>query len=235
MRNDQKDNSVNKYILLLLFPFLIAGCSSKFRITGRYGSKESPYSFDINQDSTYYYKFYQFHEYEYSTGKWHGKGYRAIVLNSNNQNITIPLLQVESSKNLGGNINRFSFEFESNGIAAKDCECAIIINGATKVIRRCDSIALVEIGIPVSSLFVEIRKSPLLMTSLRFSLDPLITHIYSTPNNYGNFIKFKIVVNDSLFSYEVFKNRKLKFRKNGIYFYDNKGIKKHWIPKLTEE
>ena len=225
---------MRKYTLYLLLPVLLAGCSNKLLITGRYASKDSPYGFNLNQDSTFDYKFYQFHEYEYSTGKWKKKGNRTIILNSTRKDITIPLEVTESSELKNENVNRFSFEFRSNEIAAKDCECAIIINDTEKEIRRCDSIALVEIKMPVHKLFVEVRKSPLLMTSLRFSLDPLITNNYSTAKEYGNFAKFRIIVNDSLFSYKVFDNRKIKVKTDGIYFYDDKGSKKHWIPRFNE-
>jgi hypothetical protein len=216
-----------------LLPFLLVSCSRELIITGRYASKNSPYGFYLNQDSTFDYKFYQFHAYEYSSGKWQKKGNRTVILNSTHKDISIPLEVVESSELKNGNVNKFSFEFRSNEIMAKDCECAIIINDTAKVIRRCDSLGLVEIKVPVQKLFVEVRKSPLLMTSLRFSLDPLITNSYSTTKEYGNFVKFRIIVNDSLFSYKVFDGRKLKVKAEGIYFYDDKGVKKHWIPRLN--
>ncbi|MEI2824038.1 MAG: hypothetical protein V9F02_11520 [Chitinophagaceae bacterium] len=226
---------MKKHTLYLLFIFLLTSCSNKLFITGRYASKNSPYGFNLNQDSTFEYKFYQFHAYKYSTGKWRKKGNRTIILNSTRKDITIPLEATESSELKDENLNRFSFEFTSNGIAAKDCECAIIINDTTKEIRRCDSLALVEIKMPVHKLLVEVRKSPLLMTSLRFSLDPLITNSFFAAKEYGSLTKFRITVNDSLFSYKVFDERKLKVKANGVYFYDDKGDRKHWIPRFNQQ
>ena len=225
---------MKKHAPVLLLSLLLASCSNKWIFIGKYASNNSPYGLNIKSDSTFDYKFYQFHAYEYSTGKWYKKSHGDIILNSFLKDITIPLAVTESSELKNENVNKFSFEFRSNEIAAKDCECAIIINDTVKEIRRCDSIALVEIKIPVHKLFVEVRKSPLLMTSLRFSLDPLITKVYSTSKDYGNFIKFNIMVNDSLFSYKVFDNKAIKVKKGGIYFHNDKGDKKHWIPKLNE-
>ena len=225
---------MKKHAPVLLLSLLLASCSNKWIFIGKYASNNSPYGLNIKSDSTFDYKFYQFHAYEYSTGKWYKKSHGDIILNSFHKDITIPLAVTESSELKNENVNKFSFEFRSNEIAAKDCECAIIINDTVKEIRRCDSIALVEIKIPVHKLFVEVRKSPLLMTSLRFSLDPLITKVYSTSKDYGNFIKFNIMVNDSLFSYKVFDNKAIKVKKGGIYFHNDKGDKKHWIPKLNE-
>ena len=42
------------------------------------------------------------------------------------------------------------------------------------------------------------------------------------------------MINDSFFSYKVFDNKVIKVKEKGIYFYDDKGEKKHWIPKLNE-
>jgi hypothetical protein len=225
---------MKKYTLYLSLLVLLVSCSSRLPIIGKYASKDSPFGFNINRDSTFDYKFYQFHEFEYSKGKWYKKGNRTIFLNSTRKDITIPLMVIDSSVLKSDNLNRFSFEFGSDEIAAKDCECAIVINDTAKVIRRCDSIVLVEIKAPVHTLFVEVRKSPLLMTSLRFSLDPLITNVYSTSKEYGNLTKFKIIVKDSLFSYKVLDNQKIKVKEKGIYFYDNKGNRKHWIPRFSE-
>lgn len=221
------------HIIFLLLPFSIVGCFTKPVYTGKYASKSGSYGLQINEDSTFNYKFYQFHAYEYSTGKWHKEGNRKIILNSLHKNITMPLTVIESGSN-SDSINRFSFEFRSIEIGAKDCECAIFINDTLKEIRRCDSMALIAIKEPVQKVFVQVRKSPLLMTSLRFSLDPLITNVYSTPKEYGNLTKFKIIINDSLFSYKVFDNKIIKVKEKGIYFYDDKGEKKHWIPKLND-
>lgn len=224
---------MRQYIPYLLLFLLLQGCSSIFFVTGKYASKNSSYGFNINKDSTFSYKFYQFHAYEYSTGEWHKEGNRKIVLNSLHKNITMPLTVIESGSN-DDSINRFSFEFKSIEIGAKDCECAIFINDNLKEIRRCDSMALIAIKEPVRKIFVQIRKSPLLMTSLRFSLEPLVTNVYSTSKEYGNFIKLNIMINDSLFSYKVFDNKVIKVKEKGIYFFDDKGEKKHWISKLNE-
>jgi hypothetical protein len=230
---NEKNNPMKKNTLLISVAFLLTSCSNKFLFTGKYASKNSPYGFSINTDSTFSYKFYQFHEYEYSHGKWFKKN-KSLFLNSSLKDITLPLIVKDESSLNSDSLNKFSFEFVSTEIPAKDCECAIIINDTSKEIRRCDSVALVEIKMPVHKIFVEVRKSPLLMTSLRFSLDPLVTNAYTTKKDFGNFTRFKIVVNDSLFSYKVFDSTKLEIRKGGVYYYNQKGNGKHWIPKLND-
>jgi hypothetical protein len=223
---------MKKYILYVSIIFLFASCSGRFLFTGKYASKDSPYGFYINSDSTFSYKFYQFHEYEYSKGKW-VKENRYLILNSSLNDITIPLVEKDESGLGSDSLNKFSFEFISTEIPAKDCECAIIINDTSKEIRRCDSLGLIEVKLPVRKILVEVRKSPLLMTSLRFSLDPLLTNAYNPKKEYGNSTSFKIMVNDSLFSYKVFDSTKLKIRRGGLYYYNQKGNRKHWIPKLN--
>lgn len=229
-----------KYLFYISLLLAGMGCSKGLILTGKYASKynskkNSPYGFNINTDSTFSYSFYQFHVYEYSVGKWYRKKNKEIILNSTIKDASIPLFVTESPKLAGNSENRFSFEFNSNGIAAKDCECTIIINDTIRQIRRCDSIALVEVKVPVSRILVEVRKSPLLFTVLRFSLNPLISNVYSVPEEFGNFTKFKIVVNDSLFSYKIFDNKRIKVNKKGIYLYEDKGCRKHWIPRLKND
>lgn len=224
---------MKKNTLFVSLAFILASCSNKFHFTGKYASKNSPYEISINIDSTFSYKFYQFHEYEYSKGRWFKKS-KSLILSSSLKDITIPLVVKGESGLNSDSLNKFSFEYVSTEIPAKDCECAIIINDTSKEIRRCDSVALIEIRVPVHKLYVEVRKSPLLMTSLRFSLDPLVTNTYTTRNEYGNFTRFKIMANDSLFSYRIFDSTKLKIRKGGLYYYNQKGNRKHWIPKLND-
>ena len=86
----------------------------------------------------------------------------------------------------------------------------------------------------IRKIYIEIRKQPLLLNSLRFSLEPLVTDAYSTSNEYGNVTKLSTMINGAFFSYKIFNNTIIKIKEKGIYFYDVKGDKKQWIPKLDE-
>jgi hypothetical protein len=229
---------MKSYIKYLLISVIISGCSNKFYLTGKYASNNSPYAsnnspfgFNINNDSTFEYKFYQFHNYESSTGMWYKVGKNKIALNSFYKNLAIPLKVVEMGSNKDS-INSISFQINGIEIDEKDCECALFINDTLKEIKRCDSMKSYSTKEAIRKIYIEIRKRPLLLTSFRFSLEPLVTNFYSTSNEYGNLIKFEIIINNSLFSYRVFNNTIIKIKEKGIFFYNDKGGKKYWIPRL---
>jgi hypothetical protein len=222
---------MKSYIKYLLISVIISGCSNKFYITGKYRSKNSPHGFDIKKDSTFKYIFYQFHSYEFSTGIWHNAGKNKIVLNSFYKSLKIPLTAIESGSNKDS-INSISFQINGIEIDEKDCECALFINDTLKEIKRCDSMKSYSTKEAIRKIYIEIRKQPLLLNSLRFSLEPLVTDAYSTSNEYGNVTKLSIMINGAFFSYKIFNNTIIKIKEKGIYFYDVKGNKKQWIPRL---
>jgi hypothetical protein len=224
---------MKSYIKYLLISVIISGCSNKFYITGKYRSKNSPHGFDIKKDSTFKYIFYQFHSYEFSTGIWHNAGKNKIVLNSFYKSLKLPLTAIESGSNKDS-INSISFQINGIEIDEKDCECALFINDTLKEIKRCDSMKSYSTKEAIRKIYIEIRKQPLLLNSLRFSLEPLVTDAYSTSNEYGNVTKLSIMINGAFFSYKIFNNTIIKIKEKGIYFYDVKGNKKQWIPKLDE-
>jgi hypothetical protein len=221
------------YLAYLFLFVLITSCSSKFLAEGKYRSKNSPHGFDIKKDSTFKYIFYQFHSYEFSTGIWHNAGKNKIVLNSFYKSLKIPLTAIESGSNKDS-INSISFQINGIEIDEKDCECALFINDTLKEIKRCDSMKSYSTKEAIRKIYIEIRKQPLLLNSLRFSLEPLVTDAYSTSNEYGNVTKLSIMINGAFFSYKIFNNTIIKIKEKGIYFYDVKGNKKQWIPKLDE-
>lgn len=220
------------YAYLFLF-VLITSCSSKFLAEGKYRSKNSTHRFDIKKDSTFKYVFYQFHSYEFSTGIWHYAGKNKIVLNSFFKSLKMPLTAIESGSNKDS-INSITFQINGTEIDEKDCECALFINDTLKEIKRCDSMKSYSTKEAIRKIYIEIRKQPLLLNSLRFSLEPLVTDAYSTSNEYGNVIKLSTMINGAFFSYKIFNNTIIKIKEKGIYFYDVKGDKKQWIPKLDE-
>ncbi len=221
------------YLAYLFLIVLITSCSSKFLAEGKYRSKNSPHGFDIKKDSTFKYIFYQFHSYEFSTGIWHNAGKNKIVLNSFYKSLKIPLTAIESGSNKDS-INSISFQINGIEIDEKDCECALFINDTLKEIKRCDSMKSYSTKEAIRKIYIEIRKQPLLLNSLRFSLEPLVTDAYSTSNEYGNVTKLSIMINGAFFSYKIFNNTIIKIKEKGIYFYDVKRNKKQWIPKLDE-
>lgn len=221
------------YLAYLFLFVLITSCSSKFLAEGKYRSKNSPHGFDIKKDSTFKYIFYQFHSYEFSTGIWHNAGKNKIVLNSFYKSLKIPLTAIESGSNKDS-INSISFQINGIEIDEKDCECALFINDTLKEIKRCDSMKSYSTKEAIRKIYIEIRKQPLLLNSLRFSLEPLVTDAYSTSNEYGNVTKLSIMINGAFFSYKIFNNTIIKIKEKGIYFYDVKRNKKQWIPKLDE-
>lgn len=221
------------YLAYLFLFVLLTSCSSKFLAEGKYGSKNSPHGFNIKKDSTFKYTFYQFHSYEFSTGIWHNAGKNKIVLNSFYKSLKMPLTAIESGSNKDS-INSISFQINGIEIDEKDCECALFINDTLKEIKRCDSMKSYSTKEAIRKIYIEIRKQPLLLNSLRFSLEPLVTDAYSTSNEYGNVTKLSTMINGAFFSYKIFNNTIIKIKEKGIYFYDVKGDKKQWIPKLDE-
>lgn len=218
--------SVNVYLFFLV---VLSACSNLKEISGEYSSRQIPYVFYLNKDSTYYYHYQFQFDSEYSFGKWRKIGKRAIMLNSQYEK---KLLQLKSEHNNTVTKDHIIFNIVTPDFNRKYYECLIFVNGALRTRQKCDSTISVSIRKPIEDVFLGFTADravdPLLATR---ALDTVYTEKFYPQAALYDKYTLRIVYNDSLFNYKVFDNEVLKITRNGLIFYDPKRKTKQTIPK----
>lgn len=234
---------------IIFFVVIYYGCSVSRDISGKYASKRNASSFQFKTDSTFLYEYKSFHLYAYSSGKWEKKSKKVIILNSDTQSTQVPLLvQQNNLLDLRG-ANHLSFNVTTKGdFGVADYKCEIFINDtlfrltdhhlsstgmdetmsyneiniSNPLIRyiRCDSLSDLWVATPIHSIYLKFVQSPLRITSNAIALEPLQSNKFFPPISVGNNISIEVPLNDSLFFYKVFKNEKIKLRKNGVMLFN---------------
>src|SRR6187402_188105 len=129
---------------------LLYSCSSSVKLPGDYSSSRIPYSFTLNPDSTFNYRYKFEFAYEYSQGAWKKAGRNEIVLNSYIQSKSLPVKVQELDTHEFGQTNFFSVNISSMPDADKNYyQCMIFINDTLYEKRSFDSIASILITSPV--------------------------------------------------------------------------------------
>lgn len=210
------------FFMLLLFS--IYACRSTIQLPGDYSSNNVSYSFILNADSTFIYRYkYQF-AYEYSQGTWFEFSRKRVVLNSRVKDRAVPL-QVYGLDNDGiDSVNYFSISVNLSDNDLKYYQCLIFINDTLYGKRSCDSLSSITIASPVRDIYFKISADIRKPTR---SLDTLCTVKYFTKSFNANKKQVDIIINDSLFNYRVFDNDILKVTEKGLKFYDS--IRAHLI------
>ena len=246
-----------RVITIIYMAVLFFGCSSKISVVGRYVSKSNPDSFHFNADSTFYYKYNNYHVNQYSSGKWAQLKGKKVVLNSSIQTRDI-LLKVNQGLDTINTGSSIKLNFETK-LDLENYKATIFINdtlyafkGANLIVptgltiqefekevnvedvyfryTRCDSLLSLRLNSPIKSLFLKIIKYEIKSTHL--SRFPLQTkkYISSTYGKYTN-LEINVSFNDSLFNYRLFNNEKIKIRSKELLFF-NENTNNWWhIPK----
>jgi hypothetical protein len=218
--------------LLLLYPtILIYSCTPAGNIAGDYSSSKSPYSFIINNDSTFSYRYKFQVAYEYSQGIWKQLSKNKITLTSYTATRLIPLRVQEGSlqKNSEIDDNILSVDVGIPDSEKTYYQCSIFINDTLFRKTSCDSLQLLTIDQKINSLFFSISADERIPT--RF-LDTLYSEkiLFKSANRRKLNIDF--VYQDSLFNYRVFNDEVLNVSGTYLKFYDSLRMHLEKIPKM---
>lgn len=214
--------------LYLFFIVVFSACSTLSEISGDYYSSRAPYSFTLNEDSTFIYRYKFEIDYEYSLGKWSKAGKNAVVLNSHYKE---KLLQLRTEYSNTVKSDDISLNIVTPDFDREYYECLIFVNGALLAKQKCDSIISVTIRKPVEDVYLGFTAdrtiNPFIGTRI---LDTVYTEkLY--PQSAFDKCTLRIVYNDSLFNYRVFDSESFKITKKGLIFNDPKRKTRQTLPK----
>ena len=193
---------------------LLCGCSATHQFTGKYISKNGPYSIQFHKDSTFSFEGRSHHFYQKSTGKWKRVSKRLIMMNSDIKNVEVPLNVSRMGEKYTDSQNVISLHLAIKGSTnLSDYRCKIFIDNELLDNKRADSLTNIQIKKSVKSIFFQILKQPQISTSNRIS-DPLITQKYYFEKPFYNRIDIEFTGDESHFFYQVFNENPVK-EKNG--------------------
>ena len=230
-------NYVNFCIVIVVF----MSCRS-FQI-GEYKNDRSYDRLILNNDSTYTYNNFS-DNFEYSSGIWRRSG-NVIILNSFIKNKRIPL-EISLNENTSSkekifiriniithnkNDNDYFCEaFTNNEILLFDPldtlkpllkkKTSIDILQLSNYIYKKNGSYTFSINQALDSVYFKVWKFPQSFNGKQTN-DSLRTDVKGIMANLGDSITANIVLNDSLFGYKIFINKKLKYRNDCLLFENN--------------
>lgn len=237
---------------------LTLGCSRKTVVTGTYSAKSNPDFFQINADSSFYYKYNAHHMSEFSSGRWRMSGNNKIILNSEFQDKYLPLKMraVAKSTEEASQLNlHFDVEMHpenykcaiflndtlyrpignnflsSTGIGVTDFEKMINMNDFYFGYTRCDSLLSLKLPITAQNFFFKVVKVPLEINNTSLIKYSLQTEKYTVSPTDHSHMEIKISFKDFLFNYRIFKNEEVKVKKSGISIFNINTGRWWYIPK----
>lgn len=200
--------------LTLLFITFIFGC--KTNLVGSYSSIQDHRSLDLNNDSTFAYRYQWEFSHKYSSGIWKMLGKNKIALNSvvRAKEAKINVIEDPSTGN--------SISVTTNILNPKLYTCAFFINDLLYRNISADSLKTVLVPKEIESISLGFSGKTELPGRL---LDTLFTMKYTTMEK--NNRKFTITINltDSLFNYQVFDNVPVKIIRRKMKYVDQKTSK----------
>jgi len=210
-------------LIAILLILIFSSCTTNSFIIGEYRSGRSTFSF--KKDSTFTY-ISRKNGYEYSSGSFKIRNNK-LLLNSIIQNNILPLKVVyEPAKELTP-ICSLHVIVSSNEPIETKYRCNPYINGIPSIFEVPTGSYSFNLNIsPVKNIYFEIWKVQDYLIS-NHATSPVMTEVKAIKEYFNGDIYAYINMNDSLVSYKVFDNVKLKFKNNKIVFKD-KGINKFY-------
>jgi hypothetical protein len=233
-------------------------CSRKTVVVGTYSAKSNPDSFQINSDSTFYYKYSAYHLSEFSSGRWRKLSNNRVVLNSGFQDKYLPLKVSYIAKSIREGLElNLHFDVEmplgnykcaiflndtlyrpienrylsSTGISVLDFGKSVNVNDFYSDYTRCDSLLSLKFPVTAQSFFFKIVKVPLEVNTTSLIKYSLQTEKYNLLHTDSSQIEVNLSFKDFLFNYRIFKNEELKVKNSRISIF-NINTGRWWdIPK----
>lgn len=235
--------------LFLSGVYFFCGCTTNYKVFGKYTEHNGPEYFQLNNDSTFTYKYDAFHVQEYSSGKWKMDRNRDIILNSyiinKSKNIKLNVQEFDRSGidffNLSIIINgdyhseNYKYEIFANDTLYELNKSSILISTKLEYLTLNNNINIknpfakyirgrlvrLTLNPPITNLYLKIVKSPIIFSSTVLTLNPIITKQYFLKSKETNSLIMNVTFSDSLFNYKVFKNERVKIKKNKIGYFNS--------------
>lgn len=217
-------------IVYLFIVFIISACSATRDIPGEYSSSRIPYSFELNKDSTYAYRYQFTFDTEHSSGKWGILDKNKIMLSSQINNRVLDL-NVRGNRSFD-NSEGLSFRINTPGFDRQYYRCLVFVNEALYANENCDPVVSLRTPKSIQNIyfgFTADRTAASILASR--ALDTLYTEKFSSLKDGFNEFEIDVVYNDSLFNYRVFNNEIVEITRKGLKFYDPKRRTRQTIPK----
>ena len=204
---------------LIQFIFLstfLWGCNSPVFLNGKYVGKHNPNIFVFFQDSVFNYEYTDFC-FKESSGKWTRIGNK-LYLNSFNQEDSLPIrfTKMKAKTNLG----RITVAINLQTKNKQDYSCIPIVNKQPLIHYPKEGDYVFESELTIDSLRFLVTKNPyvILGTGSKSCFNPVQTKTIKANSIIGDSILVDIGIVDSLFSYQVFKNKELIIKRGGLTF-----------------
>jgi len=210
---------MRKYLILIAA--LLVSCRAN-NFTGTFSSRNSPYRFTLDSDSTFTFHYKEGLLYSYSFGNWSKVGGKKIKLQSFYKNKIIQLYGNENSSSDFTTNVELKIKTSIPSSDKHNYKCLVFINNKFFIEKTCDSISSIIAPNPIENLWLKIT------TDERISMrdnDTLVTSEYYPKHNNLKSIDLNCAYNDSLFNFRVFNNHVLNFTNGKFKFMKYKLLK----------
>jgi len=191
-------------------------CTSVKNLAGTYNSNKVYTTIQLNEDSTFFYRYkFEFDE-RHSDGVWKKIGNNKVMLNSSMKNRLLPIVFETAAANNAGNERTLSVSIFHMPESEKTFyQCSFFINDKYYVTRSCNSLSRIALVLPVHNVYLGIsgnEKMPGRFTDTLYTQKafPVIT------SNNNTDLKLQVDFKDSLFNYRVIENEILKVTNKGL-------------------
>jgi hypothetical protein len=207
-----------QFLQIIFCFFLLIGCSSPAFLSGKYGAWHNPNSFVFATDSTFTYE-YTDPWYKESSGRWIKKGNK-IYLNSFVQEDKMPIrfAKMKTKTNTEDLIVRINLQTQNQNDT--DYICIPFVNKKSLILHPEKGSYSFESKVSIDSLSLLVFKDPFVLsgTESKSCFDPIPTEQIKVKSFIGDSLNITVTIIDSLFSYQVFRNKELAISKGKILF-----------------
>jgi hypothetical protein len=196
---------------------LLSGCSNGQEIAGTYASADGQYSFVLNADSTFSYRYKSSKATAHSEGRWSRLDKNTLVLNSGLATRS-PAMKVDEyvAPNPSAHLaNIVQYDVRMNAANRARYYGLLYVDDSLYYKRLCS-------GLPANIVTASCRKVHFGITPVeedhQNTGDTLFTKHYELKTPTGNHLTVDIALDESMFHYQVFKNMTVNIKKKGIEF-----------------
>jgi hypothetical protein len=143
-----------------------------------------------------------------------------ITLTSDITSTSIPLSikKIDVNNKDSNNIISLDLNIE-NRDSLSDYMCGVYINEALYCIKRCDSVSIIPINIPIKNIYFHFTKEPQLSWTTAIA-PPLFTRMYSPEATKGNMLKIEVDFKEAFFYYKSFNEDTIKVKGKNIKMFN---------------
>ncbi|MDR0865330.1 MAG: hypothetical protein LBO74_10440 [Candidatus Symbiothrix sp.] len=210
--------TTSKLFFAGLFVFILYSCHTSSNIVGTYSTKMDSKTFVLNSDSTFRYSC---SEDLYSVGKWQQIDKHMIILNSDIRSSIVPLdIDIISTENEKDHV--IKVKMITDGKSEKLYICEPYVEDFIFPSFWPDRGSYEFSTITIDQIYFKIHRDPMVIERLGpgREYNVLTTEHKKLNLTKGDEVNITVHITDSLFSYKVFSNTKLKVKRDKLIFRD---------------